>query len=59
MIIYDQECYTVLRCMHVHVQVSQCMRYGARVEQHGTDISEAKTYAMDLAKKEKLRYVNG
>ncbi len=35
------------------------MRYGARVEKHGSNILEAKTYAMQLAKKEKLRYVNG
>ncbi len=35
------------------------MRYGARVEKHGADISEAKTYAMELAKKENLLYVNG
>lgn len=35
------------------------MRYGARVEKHGTNILEAKSYAMQLAKKEGLLYVNG
>jgi threonine dehydratase len=35
------------------------MRYGARVEKHGSNISEAKSYAMKLARKEELLYVNG
>ncbi len=35
------------------------MSYGARVEKHGSDISEAKTYALELARKEGLLYVNG
>lgn len=35
------------------------MRYGARVEQYGNDIGESKTYAMEIAKKEGLQYING
>ena len=42
-----------------HTQISQCLKYGARVELHGNDISEAKQYATELAQKEHLQYING
>lgn len=41
------------------VQVSQCLRYGARVEQHGDNLAEAKQHAMKLAEANKLKYING
>ena len=41
------------------LQVSQCLRYGAKVEQHGENISESKQYAMKLAEANKLKYING
>ena len=41
------------------VQVSQCLRYGARVDQHGDNLAEAKQHAMNLAEANKLKYING
>ena len=54
-----KQAYNLLVDIHHLLKVSQCMRYGARVEKFGTDISEAKTHAMKMAKKDKLLYVNG
>ena len=45
--------------MYLYVQVSQCLRYGAQVEQHGDNIAEAKQRAMKLAEVNKLKYING
>ena len=43
----------------VFLQVSQCLRYGAKVEQHGDNIAESKEHAMKLAQASKLKYING
>jgi threonine dehydratase len=41
------------------MQVSQCLRYGAHVEQYGDNLAEAKQHAMKLAEAKKLKYING
>ena len=43
----------------IHLQVSQCKKYGADVKKHGNDLLEAKAYAESLAKEKQLEYVNG
>ena len=49
----------LLSQFRVFLQVSQCLRYGAKVEQHGDNIAESKEHAMKLAQASKLKYING
>ena len=49
-------------CMPVNApisKVSQCRRYGAIIHSVGLDIIEARDYALEIAKKERLAYING
>lgn len=40
-------------------KVTRCRNFGARVFLNGADIIEAKDYAIKIATKEQLAYVNG
>jgi len=49
-------------CMPVNApltKVTQCRKYGAKIHSVGADIIEARDYALTIAAKEKLAYING
>jgi threonine dehydratase len=41
------------------MKIQNCKKYGAKVIIHGQNIAECRDYAMKIAKKEGLLYVNG
>ena len=49
-------------CMPINApltNVSQCRSFGAKIYSVGADIIEARDFALGIAEKEKLMYING
>ena len=49
-------------CMPINApltKVSQCRSFGAKIYSVGADIIEARDFALGIAEKEKLMYING
>ena len=49
-------------CMPINApinKVSQCRKYGVTIHSVGSDIIEARDYALKIATKERFAYING